>query len=83
MHPDEVSETEVRAAAVHALAAVLRRFTEEREEFEEERARFERDLSRPPGLRRALAHRVGGEPWGGRALKGYRVARDLWRRRSR
>lgn len=82
-HPDAVSDAEVRAAAVHALAATLRRFTEEREEFDRERARYERDLTRPPGLRRALAHRVGREPWGGRALKGYRVARDLWRRRNR
>jgi hypothetical protein len=68
---------------MHALVATLRRFTEEREEFDRERARYERDLTRPPGLRRALAHRVGREPWGGRALKGYRVARDLWRRRDR
>lgn len=80
LHPDEVSDTEVRAAAVHALAAVLRRFTEERAEFDAERARYERDLRRPPGLRRALAHRVGREPWGDRALRGYRMARDRWRR---
>ncbi|MFI7677287.1 hypothetical protein [Actinophytocola sp. NPDC049390] len=83
VHPDEASGTEVRDAAVHALAAVLRRFTEERRAFDEERARFEVDRARPPGLRRALAHRVAREPWGHRALQGYRVARAAWRRRSR
>ena len=82
VHPDEVSADEVRDAAVHALAAALRRFTEERRAFDEERARFEEDRSRPPGLRRALAHRVAREPWGHRALEGYRLVRDAWRRRS-